>query len=263
MKGRAAPAARLFCKTDIQEMVYLDTIRLEHLHTRMIAHRGLSGIERENTNAAFVAAGNRSYFGVETDVHKTADGKFVIIHDEDTVRVSGGKYNIQVENSPLDAAQQICLPDLDGLKRSDLRVPTLAEYVRICKKYEKTCVLELKNAFAQEDICAIVKIISEQEYLDHVIFISFVLQNCIILRQLLPEQLIQWLTAQPIDEQLIQTLVQHRLGLDSEYHHLTQAIVAQLHRHGIVVNCWTCNDAQAGADLVHMGVDYITTNILE
>ena len=27
----------------------------------MIAHRGVSGLETENTNAAFVAAGKRSY----------------------------------------------------------------------------------------------------------------------------------------------------------------------------------------------------------
>ena len=58
----------------------------------MIAHRGLSGLERENTYPAFIAAGNRSYFGIETDIHKTADGEFVVIHDETTERVSGGIY---------------------------------------------------------------------------------------------------------------------------------------------------------------------------
>ena len=39
-----------------------EPIRLHAAGTRMIAHRGLSGIERENTCAAFVAAGNRSYY---------------------------------------------------------------------------------------------------------------------------------------------------------------------------------------------------------
>ncbi len=49
---------------------------------QMIAHRGLSGIETENTAAAFVAAGQHPYFGIETDVHRTRDGQFVIIHDD-------------------------------------------------------------------------------------------------------------------------------------------------------------------------------------
>ena len=60
----------------------MDVIRIDSKQTKMVAHRGLSGLERENTCAAFVAAGNRSYFGIETDVHTTRDGKFVIIHDD-------------------------------------------------------------------------------------------------------------------------------------------------------------------------------------
>ena len=48
----------------------------------------MSGIECENTNSAFIVAGNRSYFGIETDVHITADGKFVVIHDDNTAQVS-------------------------------------------------------------------------------------------------------------------------------------------------------------------------------
>ena len=62
----------------------MDTIKIDKNNVKLIAHRGVSGIERENTAAAFVAAGNRSYYGIETDVHVTKDGKFVIIHDDDT-----------------------------------------------------------------------------------------------------------------------------------------------------------------------------------
>ena len=41
-----------------------DTIHVNLPGVKMVAHRGVSGLERENTCAAFVAAGNRSYFGV-------------------------------------------------------------------------------------------------------------------------------------------------------------------------------------------------------
>ena len=43
----------------------------------MVAHRGVSGLEQENTHAAFVAAGNRSYWGIETDIRRTNDGRYV------------------------------------------------------------------------------------------------------------------------------------------------------------------------------------------
>ena len=67
----------------------MNTTKFKKGNVRVIAHRGLSGIERENTNAAFVAAGNRSYYGIETDIHRTADGRFVVCHDNDLFRVSG------------------------------------------------------------------------------------------------------------------------------------------------------------------------------
>ena len=54
----------------------------------MVAHRGVSGLETENTHAAFVAAGNRSYYGIETDVHVTSDGKYVAFHDDETRRLA-------------------------------------------------------------------------------------------------------------------------------------------------------------------------------
>ena len=65
----------------------MNTIKVENKNVLMIAHRGLSGIEKENTNSAFVAAGNRSYFGIETDIHVTLDGKFVVFHDDTTGRI--------------------------------------------------------------------------------------------------------------------------------------------------------------------------------
>ena len=45
-----------------------DTVKIDKRGVRLIAHRGLSGIEQENTCAAFIAAANReSYYGIETN----------------------------------------------------------------------------------------------------------------------------------------------------------------------------------------------------
>ena len=135
-----------------------DTLHLNAQNVKMIAHRGLSGIELENTASAFVAAGNRSYFGVETDVHRTSDGKFIIIHDDSTKRVALD--DMQVEKTCYETLRSIRLCDKDGKKgRKDLMMPSLREYIQICKKYEKTSVLELKNHFKPADLDAIIAII--------------------------------------------------------------------------------------------------------
>ena len=242
----------------------MDTIKIEKGSVKMVAHLGVSGLERENTVPAFLAAGNRSYFGVETDIHRTADGRYVVIHDETTSRVTRGAVNINVEESSYDAVKDIVLPDKDGsTMRQDIRIPLLGEYIHICKKYDKTCVLELKNAFSREEIREIVAIIREYDYLDKVIFISFVLANCLTLRDLLPQQPVQWLTAKELTEELMQTLEEQRLGLDSYYKVLSRGVIDRLHAAGLEVNCWTVDDPQWAADLIAMGVDYITTNILE
>ena len=78
----------------------MNTIKIDSGKVLMVAHRGVSGIEKENTCSAFVAAGNRSYFGIETDVHRTRDGKFVCIHDDTTGRVAID--NLKVEASTID-----------------------------------------------------------------------------------------------------------------------------------------------------------------
>ena len=241
----------------------MDTVKINSGNTLMVAHRGLSGIERENTYPAFVAAGNRSYFGVETDVHKTADGQFVIIHDETTKRVSLETIDINVEENPYSAVKDIILPDKDGsFNRRDIRIPLLIDYIKICKKYDKKCVLELKNYFEKPDIEKIIEIIRGEDYLENMIFISFQLENCVILRSILKDAEIQWLTSDITDE-IVATLKKEKLNLDVKYTCLTKENLNMLHAEGIKVNCWTCDDKEAAEKLVSWGVDFITTNILE
>lgn len=239
----------------------MNTIKIEKKNVKVIAHRGLSGIEKENTNSAFVAAGNRSYFGIETDVHRTADGKFVVFHDDCTSRVALD--SMVIENTSYQTLTRLQLTDIDGERgRRDLVIPDLSDYIKICKKYEKECVLELKNAFEPEDIQKIVDIISGLKYLEHVIFISFALVNLQILRKMLPNQRIQYLLSE-FDENTIATLVDNRLDLDIRYDAITPDRVKALHDAGIEVNCWTVDDPAHAKQLIDADVDYITSNILE
>jgi glycerophosphoryl diester phosphodiesterase len=238
-----------------------DTLKLNGNKPNMIAHRGMSGIELENTCSAFVAAGNRSYFGIETDVHRTADGQFIIIHDDNTKRVAGDE--MIVEKTCYETLRAIRLVDKDGAKgRKDLLMPSLREYIRICKKYEKIAVLELKNHFRPADIDSIIAIIREEEYLENTIFISFDLPNMICIRERLPEQKAQFLISEYTDW-LLETLRKEKLDLDIKYVALTKERVDALHAAGIEVNCWTVDTLEDAQRMTEYGVDYITSNIVE
>ena len=239
----------------------MGTIQIDRKNTLMVAHRGLSGLEKENTAAAFVAAGNRSYYGIETDVHRTRDGQFVVIHDGDTTRVAGETH--LVGECTLEELQSIRLKDRrTALPRADLRIPTLAEYLSICKGYGKKCVLELKDLFSREELERIIGEIEAQEYLPEVIFISFHPQNMKLVREILPEQPAQQL-CNDLTEETFDLIKTYRLNLDMQHIYVTQQIVDRVHAEGLLINCWTVNDPQAAEALIEMGVDFITTNILE
>ena len=239
----------------------MDTIKINAGKTLMVAHRGVSGIEKENTHAAFVAAGNRSHYGIETDVHRTLDGKYVCFHDDTTGRVAID--NLVVEESTFDTLRNLLLTDVDGKKgRTDLRIPTLQEYIQICKKYDKVAVLELKNHFPEEDVIRIIEIIQQEGYLSNVIFISFDFENMLTIRRLLPKQRAQYLTVK-YSEELVEQLVNERLDLDILHEALTKENIEYMHSRGIAINCWTVDDPARAEELASWGVDFITSNILE
>lgn len=238
----------------------MNTIKYNKANVKTIAHRGVSGIECENTNAAFVAAGNRSYFGIETDIHVTKDGVFAVIHDDTTARVSDRE--VHVEKKTYDEISDIRLKTDDGYSRNDYLIPTLSEYIGICKRYEKTAVLELKNHFMPEDIKRAVKIIESMDYINNVIFISFDYDNIVELRRILPNQKLQYLVTE-YNEDVLEKLLNHKLDIDIFYKALNKDIVKILHANGIEINCWTCDEKNSAEKIAEMGVDYITTNILE
>ena len=237
-----------------------DTIHVNLPGVRMVAHRGVSGLERENTCAAFVAAGNRSYFGVETDIHRTADGQYIVFHDDNLVRLLGDER--VVEEMRFDELRALRLTDLDGNARGDLLLPTLAEYVNICKKYDKDCVLEVKNHFEPEDIDNVIAIIRSIGWLERTIFISFDLPNMLCIREKLPQQRAQYLVS-TFGDDLLSILTQNHLDLDIKYSSLSAEQVRACHEAGIKVNVWTVNEAADAERLAGYGVDFITSNILE
>jgi len=62
---------------------------------QVIAHRGASAFAPENTLAAFKRALDMGASAIEFDVHQTADGELVVIHDSKLMRVAGKSWRIK------------------------------------------------------------------------------------------------------------------------------------------------------------------------
>lgn len=241
----------------------MDTIKIDKKNVELIAHRGLSSLERENTCPAFVAAGNRqSYFGIETDVRRTADGHYILLHDDTTA--SHSKCDLHPDQCTLEELRQVIFSDVDGtFDRTDIRVPTLQDYVRICKKYGKIGVLEFKDGdMPRDELEDILGIIRAEDYMDGIIFIDFCLNNLKMLREIMPDHPAQWLRWDWQDEYLDE-LIRYNLDLDIYYGALSKETIDRVKAAGRKINIWTCDNADEAAKFIDYGVDFITTNRLE
>ena len=99
-------------------------------------------------------------------------------------------------------------------------------------------------------------------HLSDTTFISFYPKNCYLLRGILPEQSCQFLSDR-INKEVIDGVLGARVDLDVVYTALSEENVKLLKAHGVRINCWTVDDEKAAEALVRLGVDYITSNILE
>lgn len=110
-------------------------------NARLIAHRGAHDNKQgliENTDAAFARALALGCWGIELDVHETADGVLVVNHDPDLKRFWGKDLRIK---------------DLDfkTLRQLIPQIPSLAEVVESYGK-RMHLLIELKGPFKAEKV---------------------------------------------------------------------------------------------------------------
>lgn len=109
----------------------------------LAAHRGDRKNYPENTMAAFRAAADFGVDMIETDLHMTADGELVIMHDRSALRTAGVDRNLDemtlAEVKALDAGA------LFGPQFAGERVPTVREFLAFVRETPLTVNWELKD----------------------------------------------------------------------------------------------------------------------
>lgn len=108
----------------------------------IVAHRGASGVAPENTLAAIRAAEEQGSDYVEIDLHMTADGHVIVLHDSTVDRTSNGKG--KVGEMMLADVQALDAGSWFSKEFAGARIPTLEEIFRSAGK-ETKLILELKS----------------------------------------------------------------------------------------------------------------------
>ena len=219
----------------------------------IIAHRGFSAKAPENTIEAFELAWKSDADACELDIHLTADGEVVVIHDKDTKRTFPG------ENKVIASSK---LAELSGL-------PTLTEALATMPADRGRFVIEIKTG--AEIVPALVKVLEPlKSRAKQFAIISFQREACIAAKKALPWIPVLQLsgskdkkTKQPID--LTEVIAKAKadgldgldLGADWAWN---EAMVAQIHAAGLTAVVYTINQPAEVARLAKLGLDGITTD---
>lgn len=119
----------------------------------MIAHRGAAAHAPENTLASFAAAVDAGADALEFDVHLSADGQVVVIHDPTLARTTDGEGAVaELSLARIQAADAGARFTRDGrtfpFRDRGIRVPTLDE---VLARFPATPLLiEVKTAAASD-----------------------------------------------------------------------------------------------------------------
>lgn len=225
-----------------------------HAQLRMIAHRGLSSLAPENTLPAYELAGKYGYFGGECDIHETADGEFILMHDDLINRTTNGS------GSP----GQYTLDELKSFKITDsnypyLKIPTLCEYLQVCKCQALVPVIEVKR-IGTKSITTLLNQIEKWGLLSNCILITFHKEVATEIRKQNKDITLQWLAN--LTEDNINYCAQYQMNIDCHKKNVTKELIDYAHSVGVLVNVWTVDEQKEMVKLIEMGVDFITTNCL-
>jgi glycerophosphoryl diester phosphodiesterase len=214
--------------------------------TKIIAHRGASRVEPENTLAAFRAAHRLGADLVELDVRLTADGELAVHHDA-----------ILPDGRPVATVLAPSLP---------VHVPLLATALDACEGMGVN--VEIKNEPGESGYDpdavvadAVVELVVRRAEVDRVIVSSFDLGAIDRVHRAEPGIETAWLVM-AVDDATLDTLTEHGHFTVHPWHgSTTEEIVAQCHRAGVLVNVWTCDEPDRIRQFARWDVAGICTNV--
>lgn len=226
---------------------------------RVFGHRGAMGYAPENTFASFERAVALGVDAIELDVHLTADGEVVVIHDPLLERTTSGRglvgEHTLAEIRALDAGASF------AGESAGQQVPTLDETLAWARG---RCVLDIEIKGGPAPYpgieARVVDLIRRHDMTDQTIVISFDHPTVARVRALAPEQSTGTLySCRPIDPVGLARAAGANAILPF-WAYCDAETVEQAHAAGLSVHPWATSEPAAIAALASLGVDSICSN---
>lgn len=229
--------------------------------TKFVAHRGLSGVNPENTAPAFEAAGKHgNFYGIECDTHMATDGVWMVAHDPNLETLFSGEGDIK-EHSSEELLKLKMLRGANIGKHLDVKMCTLQEYIDICKKYNCRPIIEIKDP-RTDKMQSFYDMLKNNGIEKTCVVISFILEDLQVLNKIDKELEMWYLVDYLTDKNIQQAVDSGCKGMDfsSDFNSPRPDMIKKLLDKGLVAACWTVDDKYHLDAMVNAGVTYITTN---
>ena len=202
----------------------------------IIGHRGAKGHEPENTLISFQKALAMNVHGIELDVHLSADGELMVIHDETIDRTTNGTGFVN----------KLSLSELKFFRiKNKHQIPTLTE---VLDTVSHKCFIniELKSyETAEKTVALIEKYVSLKGWHYNQFIVSSFDWNALQQVRFLSEQIeIGVLTETDLDLALAFAKFIQAKSIHPHYHLLNKENVSKIQQKGIIVFPWTINESE-------------------
>jgi glycerophosphoryl diester phosphodiesterase len=220
----------------------------------LTAHRGHSRAAPENTLAAIRQAIASGVEYAEIDVHQTADGVLVLLHDRDLKRVAGDSRRL--DELTLDEVRQFDVGSWFAPEFAGERVPTLAEAIELARGKIKLNI-ELKYFGPDQGLAAAAAaMIADHHFESQCLVTSFNADALQLVKRHNPRILTGLIVARALGDL-------HQLEVDAfsvQASRLTDELLRNARRAGKQIHVWTVNDPAEMLRMMNRGVNNIITS---
>jgi glycerophosphoryl diester phosphodiesterase len=218
------------------------------------AHRGASIAAPENSMAAFRSAMAAGATYIELDVQRTADGRIIVLHDGDVMRMGGDPRKVK----DLTASQ---LQAIDIGRKYDAAFagevpPTLEEVIALVRGRTKLNI-ELKYNVPDPGLApAVTELLRREGFLEQAVITSLDYAALRQVRQIEPSLPTGHIVTAAVGN-VVRTEADF-LSLNSA--RATSSLVRKAHSAGKDVHVWTVNKPEVMLRMIERGVDNIITD---
>jgi len=242
-------------------VMWMKTIKIDKYFKGMIAHRGLSGIETENTVFSYLAAANHSYDGISCDLLISKDGKLIL--SAETSLLKFGLLNLDIQSFDYEELIKYSLVDrkTENLNKF-LYIPLFKDFLSICKSYEKKAIINIHEDLNHVVIDKMIREIDDASDLNHCLFISSNKKQIEYMLKSISANQIYY--KQPnLDLVHYDFCNKHKVNVYLDRRFLEKEYIKKCHLIGLKMMAGVINDKDLAEKIIKLDVDYIFTNILE